>query len=58
MERAIHETAEYCRQRDVFDKSLLHNQYIQYRLAELATEVELTRSLTYRTVGTKSFTTC
>ena len=51
MERAIHETAEYCRQRETFGKPLLDNQYVQFKLAELATEVELLRSLTYRTVG-------
>lgn len=51
MERAINETAEYCRHREAFGKSLLHNQYIQYKLAELATEVELLRSLIYRITG-------
>ena len=52
IERAIYETAEYCRHRETFGKPLLDNQYIQFRLGELATEVELLRSLTYRTVGT------
>lgn len=56
MERIIHDTAEHCRQREAFGKSLLHNQYVQYRLGELATEVELLRSLTYRTVGKYEFT--
>ena len=51
MENAIHSTAEYCIQREAFGKSILDNQYVQYRLGELATEVELLRSLTYRVAG-------
>ena len=51
MEKVIQDTAEYCRQRQAFGKSILDNQYVQYRLAELATEVELLRSLTYRVAG-------
>merc|ERR1719433_793260 len=48
-ERLIKETAEYCSQRKAFGKSVLDNQYVHYRLAELQTEVELLRSLVYRT---------
>jgi citronellyl-CoA dehydrogenase len=51
MERAIQETAEYCRQRKAFGKSILDNQVVHFRLAELETEVEALRSLHYRTLG-------
>ncbi|XP_001625034.2 probable acyl-CoA dehydrogenase 6 [Nematostella vectensis] len=49
LERLIKETAEYCKGRTAFGKSILDNQYVHYRLAELQTEVELLRSLVYRT---------
>ncbi|XP_067931810.1 probable acyl-CoA dehydrogenase 6 [Watersipora subatra] len=48
LRKVIRDTAEYCKQRKAFGKSLLENQVIQYRLAELETEVELLRSLLYR----------
>ena len=51
MERLIRETAAYCGQRKAFGKSILDNQYVHFRLAELQTEVELLRSLIYRTTG-------
>ncbi|GAB2472382.1 acyl-CoA dehydrogenase family protein [Comamonas humi] len=44
----IEETAAYLRQRIAFGKPLLDNQFIQYKLAELKTELEALRSLTYR----------
>ncbi|OXB84738.1 UNVERIFIED_CONTAM: hypothetical protein H355_001215 [Colinus virginianus] len=44
------ETIDYTRQRKVFSQSVLQNQVVHFRLAELATEVELLRSLLYRTV--------
>lgn len=44
----IQETADYLRQRTAFGKPLLDNQFIQYKLAELKTELEALRSLTYR----------
>ena len=50
MERLIDATADYCRERKAFGASLLDNQVIQFRLAELKTEVELLRSLVYRAV--------
>lgn len=49
MERLIRDTADYCRERKAFGKSILDNQYVHFRLAELQTEVELLRSLVYRT---------
>ncbi|MBN9427240.1 MAG: acyl-CoA dehydrogenase family protein [Burkholderiales bacterium] len=43
----IEETADYLRQRVAFGKPLLDNQFIQYKLAELKTELEALRALTY-----------
>ncbi|XP_075602276.1 putative acyl-CoA dehydrogenase 6 [Balearica regulorum gibbericeps] len=51
LETIIQETIDYTRQRKVFDQSVLHHQAVHFRLAELATEVELLRSLLYRTVA-------
>lgn len=39
---------QYTKQRQVFGKAVIENQYVHYRLAELQTEVELLRALTYR----------
>ncbi len=47
-ERIIEETIAYTRQRKAFGQSILDNQTVHYRLAELQTEVELLRSLVYR----------
>ena len=48
LERAIEITIEQTRGRKAFGKSILDNQVVHYRLAELSTEVELLRSLVYR----------
>ena len=37
----IEETLEYCKQRNAFGKPLISNQYIQFKLAELYTEIEM-----------------
>lgn len=50
LDRLIDQTIEYTRQRKAFGKSILDNQVVHYRLAELRTEVEALRSLTYRAV--------
>ena len=50
MDRLIDQTIEYTRQRQAFGKSILDNQVVHYRLAELRTEVEALRALTYRAV--------
>ncbi|XP_020834190.1 putative acyl-CoA dehydrogenase 6 isoform X2 [Phascolarctos cinereus] len=47
----IHQTIEYARNRIIFNKPLLDSQVVHFRLAELATELELLRSLLYRTVA-------
>lgn len=48
MERAIAETIAYTRERKAFGKSILDNQVVHFRLAELTTEVEALRALIYR----------
>ncbi|XP_037081150.1 probable acyl-CoA dehydrogenase 6 [Pollicipes pollicipes] len=50
MELCIQQTIEYTRQRKAFGKSILDNQVVHFTLAELQTEVELLRSLLYRSV--------
>jgi citronellyl-CoA dehydrogenase len=49
-ERMIEETIDYTRQRQAFGQSILANQSVHFRLAELKTEVEMLRALTYRAV--------
>ncbi|RME24135.1 MAG: acyl-CoA dehydrogenase [Deltaproteobacteria bacterium] len=48
LEGIIAETIEYTRQRKAFGASILDNQVVHYRLAELSTEVEALRALVYR----------
>jgi citronellyl-CoA dehydrogenase len=48
-EHIIGETIAYARQRKAFGHSILDNQTVHFKLAELQTEVELLRSLIYRT---------
>jgi citronellyl-CoA dehydrogenase len=50
MDRLIDLTIGYCNERSTFGTPLIHNQVVHFRLAELRTEVELLRSLTYRAV--------
>jgi citronellyl-CoA dehydrogenase len=50
MLRNIHDTAEYARERVLFGGALLERQAVHFRLAELKTEVECLRALTYRAV--------
>ncbi|MEH6495213.1 MAG: acyl-CoA dehydrogenase family protein [Pseudomonas marincola] len=50
LDKAINETIAYTSQRQAFGKPLLDNQVIHFRLAELQTEIECLRSLTYRAV--------
>jgi citronellyl-CoA dehydrogenase len=50
LDRLIDLTIDYTRQRQAFGKSILDNQVVHYRLAELRTEVEALRALTYRAV--------
>jgi citronellyl-CoA dehydrogenase len=48
LELIINETIDYTRARRAFGRSVLDNQVVHFRMAELATEVELLRSLVYR----------
>ncbi len=50
LDRLIDLTIDYCKERHTFGQPLINNQVIHFRLAELRTEVELLRSLTYRAV--------
>ncbi|HSH50253.1 MAG TPA: acyl-CoA dehydrogenase family protein, partial [Bacteroidales bacterium] len=48
LENGIADTVHYTRERKAFDRSILDNQVVHYRLAELSTEVEALRALVYR----------
>ena len=50
MENNIQSTIEYTRERETFGKPILKNQVVQFRLAELQTEVEALRALVYDAV--------
>jgi citronellyl-CoA dehydrogenase len=46
--RTLNDTIEYIRERKMFGQTVLDFQYVHYRLAELKTEIEALRALTYR----------
>ena len=48
MEKCIEETATYTRQRQAFGGVILDNQVVQFRLAQLQTEIEALRALIHR----------
>jgi citronellyl-CoA dehydrogenase len=48
LQNCIDWTIEWARERQMFGARLLDNQYVYFRLAELKTEVESLRALTYR----------
>ncbi len=48
MDAAISETITYTRERKAFGRSILDNQVVHFRLAELSTEIEALRALIYR----------
>jgi citronellyl-CoA dehydrogenase len=50
MERIIQMTIDYCRKRETFGRPLIDNQWIHFKIAELLTEVEALRQLTYHCV--------
>ena len=50
LSRNINDTVEYARARTLFGGALLERQAVHFRLAELKTEVECLRALTYRAV--------
>jgi citronellyl-CoA dehydrogenase len=49
-DRLINATIEYTRQRQAFGHSVLDNQVVHFRLAELRTEVEALRALTWSAI--------
>lgn len=49
-ELAIGETIEYTHQRKAFGRRILDNQVVQFRIAELQTEIELLRALAWKSV--------
>jgi citronellyl-CoA dehydrogenase len=51
MDLLIDQTIAYTGQRQAFGKSILDNQVVHFRLAELRTEVEALRALTYHAVS-------
>ncbi|CAL8089780.1 unnamed protein product [Orchesella dallaii] len=50
LDRCIAETIDYTRNRQVRGKAILENQVVYFRLAELATEIESLRAITYQAV--------
>ena len=48
MDYCLEKTIEYCRERKAFGQPLINNQVIHFRFAELQTEVECLRALTYQ----------
>ena len=48
--RHINDTIDYVRERKIYGGSVLDRQVVHFRLAELKTEVECLRALTYRAV--------
>ncbi len=50
MEACINDTIDYTRNREAFGQSILDNQVVHFRLAELQTEVEALRALVYDAV--------
>jgi citronellyl-CoA dehydrogenase len=46
--RTLDDTIEYVRERRMFGQTVLDFQYVHYRLAELKTDIEALRALTYR----------
>ncbi len=51
-ERALEDTLAYVRERHAFGGPLADKQVVRHRLADLATQVEASRALTYAALGT------
>ncbi len=50
-EMAVRQTLRYTQERVTFNKPLIANQWIQFKLAELLTEIEALRHMTYHTAA-------
>jgi len=48
LDDCVKQTINYCNERSAFGKKIIDNQSIQFKLAELQTEIESLRSLVYR----------
>lgn len=48
LEGCVDKTIDYCRERETFGQPLINNQSIHFRMAELQTEIEALRALTYQ----------
>ncbi|WP_120967682.1 acyl-CoA dehydrogenase family protein [Comamonas sp. lk] len=48
LDECIHETVQWAQQRQMFGARLIDQQWVQFKLTELQTEVEALRALTYR----------
>ena len=48
LDESIKQTIDYCKDRKAFGGQIIDNQSIQFKLAELQTEIESLRSLVYR----------
>lgn len=51
MDRVLDDTIDYTRGRKAFGQTVLDNQYVQFRIAELATEIEAVRGIIDKAVG-------
>jgi citronellyl-CoA dehydrogenase len=51
MQNCIDATIGYTRERKIFGASVLDNQWVHFKLAEMQTELESLRALTYRACG-------
>jgi citronellyl-CoA dehydrogenase len=51
MQNCIDATIEYTRERKIFGASVLDNQWVHFKLAEMQTELESLRAMTYRACG-------
>lgn len=50
LERVVRDTVAYTRQRSAFGQPILWNQAVQFRLAELLTEIALLKAFCYQTI--------
>ncbi len=48
LEHCVDSTIEYCKERKTFGQALIDNQVIHFRMAELQSEIEALRALTYQ----------
>jgi alkylation response protein AidB-like acyl-CoA dehydrogenase len=48
LEKVIQQTIDYAKERTTFGQPLINNQYVHFRFAELMTEVEALKALTYQ----------